>query len=66
MASPFVALTRSESCAIAAFKHMTSWDDFLQGTDSDMRRMHQRFTEMLDRLHTEAIRKHSQVKTADE
>ena len=63
---PFVAFTRSESFSMTAFKNLPSWDDFQKGRDSDMLRMRQRFTAMLDRMHAETMRKHSQLKTAEE
>jgi len=63
---PFVAFTRSESFAMTAFKHLPPWDDFQKGRDSDMLRMRNRFTQMLDRKHTETMRKHSQLKTAQD
>ena len=63
---PFVAFTRSESFAMTAFKNLPPWDDFQKGQDSDMLRMRKRFTEMLDRKHTETMRKYSQFQTAEE
>ena len=63
---PFVAFTRSESFAMTAFKHLPPWDDFQKGRDSDMLRMRKRFTQMLDRKHTETMRRHSQLKTAQD
>ena len=45
---PFVALTRSESLAMTAFKNMPPWHDFLKGRDSDMLRMRLAFTKMFD------------------
>ena len=63
---PFVAFTRSESFAMAAFKNLPAWDDFKKGHDSDMLRMRKRFTEMLDRKHTETMRKYSQFKAAED
>ena len=62
----FVAFTRSESFAMTAFKNLPPWDDFQKGHDSDMLRMRKRFTEMLDRKHTETMRKYSQFQTAEE
>ena len=62
----FVAFTRSESFAMTAFKNLPPWDDFQKGQDSDMLRMRKRFTEMLDRKHTETMRKYSQFHTAEE
>ena len=61
---PFVAFTRSESFAMTAFKNLPPWDDFLKGKNSDMLRMRQRFTEMLDRKHTETMRKYSEFQSA--
>ena len=63
---PFVAFTRSESFAMTAFKNLPPWDDFQKGQDSDMLRMRKRFTEMLDRKHTETMRKYSQFQTAED
>ena len=63
---PFVAFTRSESFAMTAFKNLPPWDDFQKGQDSDMLRMRKRFTEMLDRKHTETMSKYSQFQTAEE
>ena len=63
---PFVAFTRSESFAMTAFKNLPPWDDFQKGQRSDMLRMRKRFTEMLDRKHTETMRKYSQLKTAED
>ena len=61
---PFVAFTRSESFAMTAFKNLPPWHDFQKGEESDMLRMRKRFTEMLDRKHTEIMCKHSQFQTA--
>ena len=61
---PFVAFTRSERFSMTACKNLPPWDDFLKGRDSGMSRMRQRFTEMLDRLHTEPMRNHAYLKTA--
>ena len=63
---PFVAFTRSESFGMTAFKNLPPWDDFVKGQNSDMLRMRKRFTEMLDRKHTETMRKYSHLKTADD
>ena len=63
---PFVAFTRSESFAMTAFKNLPPWDDFQKGQHSDMLRMRKRFTEMLDRKHTETMRKYSQFQTAED
>ena len=63
---PFVAFTRSESFAMTAFKNLPPWEDFRRGEESDMLRMRKRFTEMLDRKHTETMRKYSQFQTAEE
>ena len=63
---PFVAFTKSESFAKTAFKNLPPWDDFQKGRDSDMLRMRKRFTQMLDRKHTETMRRHSQLKTAQD
>ena len=63
---PFVAFTRSESFEMTAFKNLPPWDDFQKGKDSDMLRMRKRFTDMLDRKHTETMRKYSQFKTAED
>ena len=63
---PFVAFTRSESFALTAFKNLPPWDDFQKGQHSDMLRMRKRFTEMLDRKHTETMRKYSQFQTAED
>ena len=60
---PFVAFTRSESFAMTAFKNLPPWDDFQKGRDSEMLRMRKRFTDMLDRKHTETMRKHSHLKS---
>ena len=40
---------------MTAFKNLPPWDDFHKGQDSDMLRMRKRFTEMLDRKHTETM-----------
>ena len=63
---PFVAFTRSESFEMTAFKDLPPWDDFEKGKDSDMLRMRKRFTDMLDRKHTETMRKYSQFQTAED
>ena len=63
---PFVAFTRSESFSMTAFKHLPPWDNFEKGADSDMLRMRRRFTEMLDRKHTNTMRKFSNYKTAEQ
>ena len=63
---PFVAFTRSEFFSMTAFKNLPPWDDFEKGQHSDMLRMRKRFTEMLDRKHTETMRKYSQFQTADD
>ena len=64
---PFVAFTRPDSCfSTTAFKNRPPWDDFLKGRESDMPRMRQRFTDMLDRLHSKTMLKHSQLKTAED
>ena len=62
---PFVAFTRSESFEMTAFKNLPPWDDFQQGQDSDMLRMRQRFTGMLDRMRSKTMRKFSQFQTAE-
>ena len=51
---------------MTAFKNMPPWEDFQKGQDSDMLRMRKRFTEMLDRKHTETMRKYSQFQTAED
>ena len=61
---PFVAFTRSESSAMTAFKHLPPWDDFRKGQESDMLRMRKRFTKILDRKHTETMRRWSHFQTA--
>ena len=63
---PFVAFTRSESFAKTGFKNLPPWDAFQKGQDSDMLRMRKRFTGMLDRKHTETMRKYSQFQTAED
>ena len=63
---PFVAFTRSESFAMTAFKHLPPWDDFEKGADSDMLRMCKRFTEMLERKHTDTMRRFSSYKTVEQ
>ena len=50
---------------MTAFKNLPPWDDFQRGQDSDMLRMRQRFTGMLDRMRSKAMRKFSQLKTAE-
>ena len=50
---------------MTAFKNLPPWEDFQKGQDSDMLRMRKRFTEMLDRKHTETMRKYSQFQTAE-
>merc|ERR1712012_693281 len=62
----FVAFTRSESFAMIAIKNLPPWADFQKGQDSDILRTCKRFTEMLDRMHTETMRKHSQFQTAED
>ena len=62
---PFVAFTRSESFEMTAFKNLPPWEDFQQGQDSDLLRVRQRFTGMLDRMHLKTMRKFSQLKTAE-
>jgi hypothetical protein len=62
---PFVAYTRSEGFAMTAFKNLPPWNDFEKGQDSDMLRMRKRFEEMLDRKHTETMRKHSEFQTTE-
>ena len=51
---------------MAAIKTMPPCDDFLKGRESGMLRMRKRFTGMLERLHSETMRNHSQLKTAEE
>ena len=63
---PFVAFTRSESFAMTAFKNLPPWDDFEKGVDSDMLRMRKRFTEMLERKHTDTMRRFSSYKTVEQ
>ena len=63
---PFVAFTRSESFEMTAFKNLPQWDDFQKGQDSDMLRMRKRFTEMLDRKHTETMRTYSRFQTTED
>ena len=48
-------LYRSESFAMTAFKNLPPWEDFQKGQDSDMLRMRERYTEMLDRKQTETL-----------
>ena len=62
---PFVAFARSESFEMTAFKNLPPWEDFQQGQDSDMLRMRQRFTGMLDRMRSQTTRKFSQFRTAE-
>ena len=63
---PFVAFTRSESFSMTAFKNLPPWQDFQKGAESDMLRMRKRFTEMLERKHTQTMRRFSQYKTAEQ
>ena len=63
---PFVAFTRSESFAMTAFKNLPAWNDFEKGRDSDMLRMRQRFTNMLEKKHDETMRRHSSMKSKEE
>ena len=51
---------------MTAFKNLPPWDDLLKGQDSEMLRMSKRFTEMLDRKHTETMREYSQFKTLED
>ena len=60
---PFVAWTRSESCAMTAFKNLPPWGDFFKGKSSHMLRMRQAFTERLDKMHQRTLAKHSTLKT---
>ena len=60
---PFVAFTRSESFAMTAFKNLPPWDDFARGAQSDMLRMRQQFTEVLQKMHQRTLAKHSSMKT---
>ena len=63
---PFVAWTRSESFAMAAFKNLPPWGDFVKGRDADMLRMRLEFTERLKQLHTRTLAKHTAMGTAEE
>ena len=63
---PFVAFTRSESFSMTAFKNLPPWQDFQKGAESDMLRMRKRFTEMLERKHTQTMRKFSHYRTAEQ
>ena len=63
---PFVACTRSENFAMAAFKNLPPWQDFLEGRKSDQLRARWTFTEWLERLHTETLARHSSLKTSDD
>ena len=49
---PFVAFTRSESFAMAAFEKLPAWSDFLKGRHSDMLRVRLEFQSRLQVLHT--------------
>ena len=62
---PFVAFAPSESFEMTAFKNLPPWEDFQQGQVSDMLRVRQRFTGMLDRMHLKTMREFSQLKTAE-
>ena len=62
---PFVAFTRSESFGMTAFKNLPPWDDFQKGQESDMLRMRQRFTGMLDLMHSRTMRRFSPFATAE-
>ena len=53
---PFVAFTRSESFARTAFHNLPAWDDFAKGASSEMLRIRQDFTDMLEKLHTKTIK----------
>ena len=63
---PFVALTRSESFAMTAFKNIPPWEDFVKGRESDMLRMRLAFTERLDEMHVKTLARHSSMKTRED
>ena len=51
---------------MTAFKNLPPWDDFQKDQDSDMLRMRKRFTSMLDRKHTDTMRKYSEFQTSED
>ena len=51
---------------MTAFKNFPAWDDFERGRDSDMLRMRQRFTDMLEQKHEETMRKFSTMSSKDD
>ena len=63
---PFVAWTRSESFAMTAFKNLPPWSDFVKGRESPTLKLRQTFTDWLEELHVETLKKHSSMASRDE
>ena len=63
---PFVALTRSESFAMTAFKNIPPLDDFLKGLESKMLKTRKQFDRHLHNLHRVTLKDHSSMTTAED
>ena len=63
---PFVAWTRSESFAMTASKNLPPWSDFVKGRESSTLKLRQTFTDWLEELHVETLKKHSFMASRDE
>ena len=61
---PFVALTRSESFAMTAFKNIPPLDDFLKGLQSPMLKSRKQFDARLEDMHRTTLKAHSHMQTA--
>ena len=61
---PFVALTRSESFAMTAFKNIPPLDDFLKGLQSGMLKSRKQFDARLEDMHRATLKAHSHMQTA--
>ena len=63
---PFVALTRSESFAMTAFKNIPPLDDFLKGLQSPMLQSRKKFDRRLEEMHIATLKMHSHMKSAED
>ena len=63
---PCVAFTRSESFAMTAFKNLPPWEDFANGSKSDMLRMRQEFLRIIELKQRRTLAEHSVMKTEDQ
>ena len=63
---PFVALTRSESFAMTAFKNIPPLDDFLKALSSPMLKSRKKFDKRLEDMHRATLKEHSCMKTAED